>query len=375
MNNYLMDTYFNAILTIGVNLQNQQKLLIFSNYVDRKLTERLSELATKISHADCEIIYYESHDEISTHDIENKVQENYAFIKLNYFRRFSSSLNFVTEKSHFDLKMKILSKHSQKGKIQSCSTVIPSMPWALEIYPNLDQEMAFNRLCKDLIHVAYCDKDDNLSYLKTKLEKLKLQVDYLNQSKITSIKFHSSSNDLDLKLNNDYVWIGSFQQVNGINYLPNFPTYEIFTYPLKKNINGTISITRPFMFNNQFITNLVITILDGKIITLESNQDISEFQSFLYKHESRLYFGEIALVNKSNPIQELDTHFNCIILDENAVCHIAIGNAYSVTCRNFEENIRNDSMNQSDIHIDLMFGSNDLEIEAFNENYKVNLKL
>ncbi len=128
------------------------------------------------------------------------------------------------------------------------------------------------------------------------------------------------------------------------------------------------------MFNNQFITNLVITILDGKITTLESNQDISEFQSFLYKHESRLYFGEIALVNKSNPIQELDTHFNCIILDENAVCHIAIGNAYSVTCRNFEENIRNDSMNQSDIHIDLMFGSNDLEIEAFKENYKVNLK-
>ena len=189
MNNSLMDTYFNAILTIGVNLQDRQKLLIFSNYVDRKLTERLRKLATKISHTDCEIIYYEFHDEISTLDIENKVLENFAFVKLNYFKRFSSSLNFAAEKSRFDLKMKILSKHSQKGKIQSCSTVIPSLSWAEEIYPNLNQEIAFNRLCKDLIHAAYCDKNDNLDYLKGKLEKLKEKVNYLNQAKITNIKF------------------------------------------------------------------------------------------------------------------------------------------------------------------------------------------
>lgn len=375
MNNSLMDTYFNAILTIGVNLQDRQKLLIFSNYVDRKLTERLRKLATKISHTDCEIIYYEFHDEISTLDIENKVLENFAFVKLNYFKRFSSSLNFAAEKSRFDLKMKILSKHSQKGKIQSCSTVIPSLSWAEEIYPNLNQEIAFNRLCKDLIHAAYCDKNDNLDYLKGKLEKLKEKVNYLNQAKITNIKFHNTSNDFDLELGNDHIWVGGFQQVNGLNYLPNFPTYEIFTYPLKNNLNGTLSITRPFLFNNQLISHLTLTIKNGKIETLESNQDIREFQSFLHNNESRLFFGEIAIVDKCNPIQELDTYFNCVILDENAVSHIAIGNAYSATCRNFEENIRNDSINQSDIHIDIMFGTQDLDIIAFTENYKVDLKV
>ena len=151
----------------------------------------------------------------------------------------------------------------------------------------------------------------------------------------------------------------------GVPYLPNFPTQEVFTANAKYGLNGSFEITRPFRFQDQLILDLRITIKDGQIKELSSKDNIEALIEHLHAQDDRLYFGEIAVVERDNPLARLDTVFSCVLLDENVVSHIAIGNAYPVNSKNYELALMNDTVNHSDLHIDLMIGSEAMTIEAF----------
>ncbi|MFZ3590775.1 aminopeptidase [Bacillus sp. DJP31] len=81
-----------------------------------------------------------------------------------------------------------------------------------------------------------------------------------------------------------------------------------------------------------------------------------------------IYLGEVALVDNSSIISQMNVLFYNTLFDENASCHLAIGNAYS---SNFEggvsmnkEELKKHGINQSIIDEDFMIGSDDLLIEA-----------
>lgn len=78
--------------------------------------------------------------------------------------------------------------------------------------------------------------------------------------------------------------------------------------------------------------------------------------------------GEVALVPDSSPISQSGLLFYNTLFDENAACHIALGQCYS-KCFKGEENlskteISNKGGNSSIIHIDWMIGSKDIDIDG-----------
>src|SRR4051794_226117 len=75
--------------------------------------------------------------------------------------------------------------------------------------------------------------------------------------------------------------------------------------------------------------------------------------------EGAARLGEGALVDNQGRIGALDTVFYDTLLDENARSHIAIGRAFPFLAADEEAASR---LNESDIHIDFMIGSDELSV-------------
>ena len=78
--------------------------------------------------------------------------------------------------------------------------------------------------------------------------------------------------------------------------------------------------------------------------------------------------GEVALVPHSSPISKSGVLFYNTLFDENASCHIALGQCYSKCFLGGDkltpEEIAERGGNKSLIHIDWMIGSGDIDIDG-----------
>ena len=78
--------------------------------------------------------------------------------------------------------------------------------------------------------------------------------------------------------------------------------------------------------------------------------------------------GEVALVPNSSPISKVDFLFYNTLFDENAACHIALGQCYSKCflggAELTPEQVAAKGGNQSLIHIDWMIGSGQIDIDG-----------
>ena len=81
--------------------------------------------------------------------------------------------------------------------------------------------------------------------------------------------------------------------------------------------------------------------------------------------------GECALVPFSNPINNSGILFFSTLFDENACCHLALGDAFKNLIKGYEtmskEEIDSVGLNNSINHVDFMIGSKDLTIKGYDE--------
>ena len=82
--------------------------------------------------------------------------------------------------------------------------------------------------------------------------------------------------------------------------------------------------------------------------------------------------GEVALVPHSSPISQSGRVFNIILYDENASCHLALGNAYRLSIEGGEEmsdeEFAQAGGNLSQDHWDFMIGSEEMDVDGIKED-------
>jgi len=85
--------------------------------------------------------------------------------------------------------------------------------------------------------------------------------------------------------------------------------------------------------------------------------------------------GEIALVPNSSPISQTGLLFYNILIDENASNHIALGQAYRNSLKDSKELTDEEFMatggNNSLIHLDIMIGSGEMNVDGIVEDETV----
>ena len=185
--------------------------------------------------------------------------------------------------------------------------------------------------------------------------------------------------DLWVELPTNSIWEGACSKMpNKERYLlVNIPTEEIFTSPHYKGTNGIVYSSKPLVYGGNVIDQFYIEFKEGKVINYHAEKGEEILKNIIELDENSKYLGEIALVEYDSPISNSKVLFYTTLYDENASCHLALGDGFPLTIEggahlNKEELLKR-GINQSDIHVDFMIGTADLQITGIDEKGKEHL--
>ena len=249
----------------------------------------------------------------------------------------------------------------------------PGRAWARQVFPDMSENDAVSALASAIFSISRVDCDDPISAWATHQETLTERQGWLNEQNFHSLHYKAPGTDFTLGLADGHEWKGGAStSLNGISCTPNIPTEEVFTTPHSQRAEGTVRASKPLVHMGTLIDGIEVRFEDGRIV--EATADVGEevFLRLIETDEGASRLGEVALVPHSSPISESGLLFYNTLYDENASCHIALGQCYS---KCFKGDIGNDKDavvaaggNSSNIHVDWMIGSDDLDIDGISED-------
>jgi aminopeptidase len=155
---------------------------------------------------------------------------------------------------------------------------------------------------------------------------------------------------------------------NGIICNANIPTEEVFTTPHAARVEGHVVSSKPLSHQGSLIDNIAVRFEAGRIVEAKATRGQEVLTKVLDTDEGSRRLGEVALVPHSSPISKSGLLFFNTLFDENAACHIALGQCYSkcfVDGANLTPaQIAAQGGNKSLIHIDWMIGSDKTDIDG-----------
>lgn len=246
----------------------------------------------------------------------------------------------------------------------------PSLAWARKVFPEKDEASAFDELWRLILFASRADGADPLKAWRGHMADLEARRRHLNDLGIESLHFEGPGTDLTIALPETYQWMATGQmRPVGYRTAPNIPSEEVFTLARRDGVEGTVRSTRSLSYGGQTIEGMRFTFESGRVV--EAHADVGEaaLRVLLETDDGAGRLGEVALVPEDSPIAASGIEFHNTLYDENASCHLAFGRAYP-TCLTDGEEVRSDEDliakggNTSQIHVDFMVGSEDLDITA-----------
>ena len=249
----------------------------------------------------------------------------------------------------------------------------PGAAWAKRMFPELSGIEAQSKLADAIFDASRVNTTDPVEEWKKHNEVLRKKCKWLNELDFVSLHFNGPGTNLVVGLADGHEWMGgaSIAQ-NGITCNPNIPSEEVFTTPHALNVNGSVCSTKPLSHQGALIDEIQVRFENGKITNAKASKGEEVLLKILDSDEGARRLGEVALVPNSSPISQSGLLFYNTLFDENAACHIALGQCYS-KCFKGEENLSEKEIlkrggNSSMIHIDWMIGSRHIDIDGINSD-------
>jgi aminopeptidase len=261
--------------------------------------------------------------------------------------------------------LELISRHAINWTIVSCAT--PA--WAAAVFPNLSPEEAFARLWDAIFSASRADQADPLAAWKTHDAKLHAWADRLNAKRYSTLHFRGPGTDLRVGLADDHLWLGGGTTAgNGVYCIPNMPTEEVFTTPHKDRVDGRVASTKPLSYQGTLIEEISVRFEGGRIAEAHASKGEQVLQRMIETDEGARRLGEVSLVPHSSPIASSGLLFMNTLFDENAACHIALGQAYANCIKEGDnmtpEQLAGKGANTSLIHVDWMIGSDRVNVDG-----------
>jgi aminopeptidase len=241
--------------------------------------------------------------------------------------------------------------------------------WAAAVFPNLPQDEALAKLWDAIFAASRADLADPLAAWKTHDAALHARADRMNEKRYAALDFRGPGTALRVGLADDHLWLGGGTTARNGNYcIPNIPTEEIFTTPHKDRVDGKVTSTKPLSHQGTLIEGISVRFEGGKIVEAHAARGEQVLERMIETDDGARRLGEVALVPHSSPIASSGVLFMNTLFDENAACHIALGQAYS-TCIRDGDNLKPQELaargaNTSLIHVDWMIGSNRIDVDG-----------
>ena len=245
----------------------------------------------------------------------------------------------------------------------------PGSTWAKQVFPNDTPDQAVRKLADAIFAASRVDLDDPVAAWAKHNAELHTKTAWLNAKRFESLHFKGPGTDLTVGLADGHEWHGGASTAkNGITCNPNIPTEEVFTTPHAHRVSGYVSSTKPLSYNGTLIDNISVRFEAGKIVEAKASRGEDVLKKVLETDEGASRLGEVALVPHSSPISKSGLLFFNTLFDENAACHIALGQCYAKCfldgAKLTPEQIAAQGGNKSLIHIDWMIGSDQVDIDG-----------
>lgn len=386
----LLKEFAHLAVEVGVNVQPGQLLVINAPIVAKDLVEMIAKRAYEVGAGRVMVNWQDDFSsklfyEYASDERLTEVPE-FTIERLKYIVAEKGAVISITSPNPEMLKdvdpkkialasnasapkYKFYSEHMMASKSQWSIIAYPNESWAHKVFPELNKGEAVEKLLEAILYTSRVDANsDAVENWKNHMHNLDVHNQILNDYNFKSLHFKNSlGTDLDIELVENHIWAGGGElSGDGIFFVPNIPTEENFTMPHNQKINGTVVSTKPLNVRGKVIPEFKLTFKDGRVVDFEAKEEYETLKTLLETDEGSKSLGEVALVSYDSPISNLNILFYNTLFDENASCHLALGNAYSMNIKNgtnmTEEELKKFGYNVSNIHVDFMFGSRDMEI-------------
>ncbi len=245
----------------------------------------------------------------------------------------------------------------------------PNPDWAALVFPDDPADVATRRLADAIFAASRVDGDDPVAAWEAHNAALRKRTQYLNGKGFYALQFTGPGTDLTIGLADGHEWHGGASTAkNGITCNPNIPTEEVFTTPHALRVDGHVASTKPLSHQGTLIENIAVRFEAGRVVEARATRGEEVLLKVLDTDEGSRRLGEVALVPNSSPISQSGLLFYNTLFDENAACHIALGQCYSKCfidgAKLTPQEIAARGGNSSLIHIDWMIGSGQVDIDG-----------
>lgn len=243
-----------------------------------------------------------------------------------------------------------------------CVAPAPTLGWAEIVYPDSEPDEAYDRLWEAIAYVCRLDADDPVAAWNERMGTVKRGAAALTDRHFDAIHLYGPGTDLTVGLFASSLWhAAEFTTVDGLDHFPNIPSEETFTTPDPLRVDGHVTATMPLELYGSIIRGLRVEFTGGRVTRIDADENAETLRSACTKDDGASRLGELALVDGGGRIGPLQTVFFDTLLDENAASHIALGSAYGMAVSDEAEKRR---INESQIHIDFMIGSPELDVDG-----------
>jgi aminopeptidase len=245
----------------------------------------------------------------------------------------------------------------------------PNPSWAKLVFPNDPEPIAIAKLARAIFAASRVDVEDPIAAWAEHNANLRMRSSWMNGQHFASLHFVGPGTDVTIGLADGHEWHGGASTAkNGITCNPNIPTEEVFTTPHALRVDGYVSSTKPLSHGGTLIDNIRVKFEAGRVVEARASRGEEVLNKVLDTDDGARRLGEVALVPHSSPISASGILFYNTLFDENASCHIALGQCYSKCFVDgaslTEEQIKAQGGNSSMIHIDWMIGSDKVDIDG-----------
>lgn len=249
----------------------------------------------------------------------------------------------------------------------------PSLSWARQVFPDDEEDVAVAKLANAIFAASRVDNDNPIAAWEKHNAALRTRTEWLNGQRFKALHYSGPGTDLTIGLADGHEWEGGASTAkNGITCNANIPTEEVFTTPHARRVEGHVVSSKPLSYQGSLIDNIAVKFEEGRIVEARASRGEEVLNKVLDTDEGARRLGEVALVPHSSPISKSGLLFFNTLFDENAACHIALGQCYSKCFVNGDkltpEQIAAQGGNKSLIHIDWMIGSDQIDIDGIHSD-------
>ena len=392
MNQDTLKKYAHTLLKYGVNLQQDQTLIISVDVENKDfaviVTEEAYELGAKevVLNWRCSPIARQR----LLHANESVLEKPANWIPEFYKQYIDDKAAFLSLISanpkalegiptdRISLQSRNLNKalsfyHTaiMNSSVTWCVASVPTVLWAdLLGYEGTDEEK-IDQLWDTLLKLCRIEGVEPKDTYRHHMAKLRHRCEALNKLDLKSLRYTcENGTDLLLELPEGHIWLGGEESSkDGTIFNANIPTEEVFSAPQYNGVNGVVHSTKPLIYHGNTISDFSFTFKEGKIVEYTAKEGYEVLKELVETDEGSQYLGEVALVDHFSPISQSNQIFYETLFDENASCHLAIGASYPTCLENSdglsEDELKERGLNHSLTHVDFMIGHERMNIKGY----------